>query len=647
VSDLEEYVEKQLTPEKLNEIQKKRYFELEFAQPNEEDFSKSTTELIYDKLESVEALISGKVNGKIDVLLKGFDSQIIPIKDLGSFHRGHIVKIICSVSTIEERAVLYAKTVWKCKNCGFKLELNYERSDPFNRQNPNNQIACHEIVDKYMKNGKEKVKRCNCTRWVEVADEHEVWDLQKMVVQELPESVQQLPKTIDGYIINLPSLVNYAFFGQTISVIGILRSMSSSKTSNLGNVWFLDIKGIEVLSKSSDISDLSKKDIEDIQSLIKDPDFYRRFVINLSPSHKRDFEIKEGIAHAIVGGVEKEEYRDIIHLLLTGDPASGKSSLLESTVQRAPFAYFTSCKTSTGVGLTASMGKKGNGKNEKLVLQAGAMVMANNGVLALDEIDKMDPNERGAIHTAMESLKVVRNVAGAMVNLPARTTIIANGNPINSRYDPKLSIADNLKGFLLSFLDRFDLIYCMIERNPEIDRAMVKNEEEAKPIGIDMMKKIFTYMKSFKPRMSNEAIDIIGTEYLKRREEEPKDTLIIWDKRKYRALWRLAESHAKMQFKDVVDSECARKAIEMIDFSMSTFKNTPSTKSNPSDISMGDKEKVIYDTLRKYGFGTEEKLLHEAVQQSFETDEEFKEVLMKLYKDGKILQPQEGWYQAI
>ncbi|KAM4056249.1 MCM2/3/5 family protein [Hirsutella rhossiliensis] len=420
-------------------------------------------------------------------------------------------------------------------------------------------------------------------------------DQQIIKLQEAPDQVPvgELPRHVlisaDRY------LTNRVVPGSRCTVMGIFSIYQSkaSKNSSTGGAVAIRTPYLRAVGIQTDMDKTAKgganyteEEEQEFLELSRRPDLYNMMADCIAPSIYGNRDIKKSILCLLLGGSKKilpdgMKLRGDINVLLLGDPGTAKSQLLKFVERAAPISIYTSGKGSSAAGLTASVQR--DQSTREFYLEGGAMVLADGGVVCIDEFDKMRDEDRVAIHEAMEQQTISIAKAGITTILNARTSVLAAANPIFGRYDDMKTPGENID-FQTTILSRFDMIFIVKdEHSREKDERMARHvmgihmdgrgaEEVAEAeISVDKMRRYLTYCRTrCAPRLSDQAAEKLSSHFVAIRrqvhaaemEANTRSSIPI-TVRQLEAIVRITESLAKLTLSPVATEEHVDEAIRL------------------------------------------------------------------------------------
>ena len=525
-----------------------------------------------------------------------------------------------------------------------------------------------------------------------LANESTFIDAQKLRIQESPEGLRggEQPQTLDIDIED--DLAGLVTPGDRVTITGILRS--HQRVTKFGKSTFFDLslEGISIEREKSEFDEIeiTPEDEKEIREMGSSSDIYNKMISSIAPSILGYEEIKEAMALQLFSGVPKHlpdgtRIRGDIHVLLVGDPGIAKSQLLRYAYKISPRGVYTSGKGTTSAGLTATAVKDEFGDG-RWTLEAGALVLADKGLAAVDELDKMAKEDRSALHEAMEQQTISIAKAGILATLKSRCALLGAANPKLGRFDRYENIAQQIN-MPPALISRFDLIFILTdEPSPQRDGNIAKHiikghyageinaqyqslssskitqEQINKAMSVieptyrpDILRKYIAYSKRhIFPVMEEEAKQQIINFYLDLRSQanDPNSPIPV-TARQLEALVRLGEGSARMRLSNSITTRDIDRVIRIVNESLRQVMTDPETGKLDADMvstgmpkSQRDRAKLIRDIIREVqqqheGVAPMAEVIQQAVELGID-DDKAEEMIRRLKKDGAIFEPKNG-----
>lgn len=421
-------------------------------------------------------------------------------------------------------------------------------------------------------------------------------DFMKCEVEEDPEGLRgKQPERISCEIFGpLTSYEKRLGVGDRVTVLGIYRTRKKDK-KGLVYTPYIQVLGFFKRGKNYEDLKISPEEEERFIEMSKDKNILLKMAKAVAPNINGHDVEKSAIVLQMVGGNQySTDRRGDIHILLIGDPGVGKSMMVRNISTVAPHVVKASGAPTTSVGLTACV-RKDDDSAGGFVLEAGAAVLADGGLLIIDEFDKMDKEVRGALHEIMEDQ--VCSVSKANINTVLRTkcAVLAIMNPKRNRFNSDETIAEQID-LPPSLLSRFDLIFAIRDIPTEnkdrkicdaILRSRQGNTVETE-YAVEDITRYIIYAKSkiHNITFSEEAIKLLTDKFVEIRGLSGKDSISITS-RQMEGLSRLSEACAKVRLSEVVEGEDARMAIALLDYYLNTMCINPDTGKPEADKTTG------------------------------------------------------------
>ncbi|MDV3243790.1 MAG: minichromosome maintenance protein MCM [Nitrososphaerales archaeon] len=603
----------------------------------------------FETMRSENALYADRVKRDLVVRIRGIP-DMVPLRKVDTSYLDKMLGVAGMVVRTSELRPLVVQAAWVCPSG----HLTYQEQDDLALKRP------------------PKCDLCGEARNFELDRKNSLFiDFQIVRIQELPEELPpgHLPQFFD---VNLEGdIVNTARPGDRVVLTGVLRAVPDYSLGQLRMRLFrsqIDCNYVEVRGKEAEQVQITKQDETMIKSVAKASDAYEKLIGSMAPAILGHDPEKEAILLLLVGGTstflpDGTKLRGDVNILLVGDPGTAKSELLKFAAQVAPRGLFASGRGTTAAGLSAAVIREKN----VFMLEAGVVVLADQGIACIDEFDKMRPEDRSALHEQMEQQTVTVAKGGIYASLNARTAILAAMNPVLGKYNPFQNLTDNIGDLPIPLLTRFDLIF-VIKDQPSMgeDEKLAthilsvhtkKTYTKAPPVEFDLLKKYISYAKKGTPTLTKEATDRLKDYYLELRRSGGEEGQLPPTPRTLESLIRLATARAKLLLKDQVTEEDALGAVALMNRMVQDVLTDATTKKTDFGIQLGKPAGETRNLRRAMEIfrslegpdkkPVERKAFKEELLKAKFADDDAEKMIKAMFREGLIYESKPGFFRRV
>ncbi|KAI8325238.1 MCM-domain-containing protein [Martensiomyces pterosporus] len=536
------------------------------------------------------------------------------VREVGASQIGHLVTVRGIVTRVSDVRPAMAVAAYLCDACGSEVfqEVKTRQFTPLTQCQSARCVANRSRGKLHKQTRGSRFLRFQEVKLQEMTDQVPMGDIPRTLTIHCYEGTVR--KLNPGDVAHITGV----FLPQPYTGFRALRAGLLADT-------LLETHYIRPLKRRYDqlASELTPDTYMRLAQLKRDPDVYGRVSRAIAPEIFGHEDVKKALLLLLVGAPTKRtkdgmSIRGDINVCLMGDPGVAKSQLLRFVAKVAPRGVYTTGRGSSGVGLTAAVMR--DSVTGEMVLEGGALVLADHGICAIDEFDKMDESDRTAIHEVMEQQTISISKAGITTTLNARTSILAAANPARSRYNPRMTPEENIN-LPAALLSRFDVLFLMLDRPSHEDDLLLarhvawvhthgrhptaagSESGAGEEIDMELLRHFIADTRSRDPALPRAVADYVVGAYVQLRQQyksavESSGSRSTGDRssidtgaaptaksnignttpRTLLAILRLAQARARIRGADVVSTEDVEEALRLMDAAHVTLDSQPANR---------------------------------------------------------------------